>query len=87
MTYDHWKSTNPADEELGSAMENRSEANIQAQADAVIDAAHVLIGIVLSTEHIERGRTSAAELSLDIELESGGVETWKITIERTASSH
>jgi hypothetical protein len=82
MTYDNWKSTNPADEELGSAME-QTEANVE----AVIAAARVLIGMVRSTEQIERGRSSAAELSLEIELTGGGVETWKITIERTASSH
>jgi hypothetical protein len=47
----------------------------------------VLIGVVRSTEQIERGRSSAAELSIDIELTGGGTESWKITIERTASSH
>jgi hypothetical protein len=35
MTYDYWKSTNPADEELGSAMEDQSEANIKTQAEKI----------------------------------------------------
>jgi hypothetical protein len=64
-----------------------SETRIKASSDALTNAARVLIGVVRSTERIERGRSSAAELSLEVELTGGGVETWKITIERTASSH
>jgi hypothetical protein len=66
---------------------HRSEVLIRSRGDAISNAARVLIGIVRSTERIERGRSSVAELSLEVELTGGGVETWKITIERTASSH
>lgn len=56
-------------------------------ADKIIEAARTLIGLVRSTERREHGRSSGAELSLEVELTGGGVETWKIIIERTASSH
>lgn len=59
----------------------------QAAADALTNAARLLIGTVRSAERSEGGRSSGAELSLEVELTGGGVETWKITIERTASSH
>lgn len=65
----------------------RSEAKIRTAGDAITAAARVLIGIVRTTEQSESARSSGAELSLEIELTGGGVETWKITIERTGSSH
>ena len=64
-----------------------SEAKIRASSDDITHAARVLIGMVRVTERHERGRSSGAELSLEVELTGGGRETWKITIERTASSH
>jgi hypothetical protein len=60
---------------------------IRAAGDAITEAARVLIGVVRATERDESRRSSNAELSLEVELTGGGVETWKITIERTASSH
>jgi len=72
---------------MEEAVMKRSEAKIKASGEALTNAARVLIGMVRSTEILERGRSSSAELSLEIELTGGGVETWKITIERTASSH
>lgn len=54
---------------------------------AVEKAARTLIGLVMAVERDEQGRSNNAELSLEIELTGGGVETWKITIERTASCH
>ena len=68
-------------------MPKQSEAKIRASGDALTNAARVLIGIVRVTERNESRRSSGAELSLDVELTGGGTETWKITIERTASSH
>ena len=53
----------------------------------IVEAAHTLIGITRNAERGERARSTHAELSLDVHLTGGGVETWKITIERTASSH
>lgn len=38
-------------------------------------------------EASERARSEGAELEVRVELTGGGVETWTITIERTASSH
>lgn len=69
------------------ARAKQTEAKIKASGDALLSAARVLIGVVRSTERSEEARSSGAELSLEIELTGGGVETWKITIERTASSH
>lgn len=50
-------------------------------------AAHTLIGLVRLVERDEKQRASKSTLSLEIELTGGGIETWEITIERTASSH
>jgi hypothetical protein len=62
-------------------------AKIKASGEAVTAAAHVLIGVVKMTERAEHGRAAKAELDLEVELTGGGIETWTITIERTASSH
>jgi hypothetical protein len=64
-----------------------SENKIKESGDLITSAARVLIGMVRSTETIEHGRSSGATLSLEVDLTGGGRETWKITIERTASSH
>jgi hypothetical protein len=66
---------------------SRSEAKIQARSKAIIDAARTLIGTVRMVEGGEKRRAHISELSLEVELTGGGVETWTITIERTASSH
>lgn len=50
-------------------------------------AARALISLVRLFERDEGRRSHRATLSLEIELTGGGVETWEITIERTASSH
>lgn len=68
-------------------MKRASEARIKSASDALTNAARTLIGMVRITEGIEHNRSSGAELSLEVELTGGGVETWKITIERTASTH
>ncbi len=64
------------------------ERTVSSQASKnITEAARVLIGLTRSVERSEGARSNHAELSLEIELTGGGVETWKITIERTASSH
>ncbi len=65
----------------------RTEAFIRAKSSSITDAAQALIGMTRGAERSEGARATHAELSLEIELTGGGVETWKITIERTASSH
>jgi hypothetical protein len=55
--------------------------------DIVAAAARFLIGMVRVTERDEGGRSTHAKLTVEVELTAGGVETWEITIERTASSH
>lgn len=50
-------------------------------------SARTLIGIVRRTERAEGNRAVSAELSLEVSLTGGGVETWAISVERTASSH
>jgi hypothetical protein len=66
---------------------NKTRREIEAQGAAIANAARLLIGMVRVAERSEGGRSDYAELSLEVELTEGGVETWKITIERTASSH
>jgi hypothetical protein len=68
-------------------MSKTTEAQIKSRSDAIMNAARLLIGTVRASERSEKGRSSGAELSLDVELTGGGHETWTITIERTASSH
>lgn len=53
----------------------------------IMAAARALIGMVRGAEASERARSEGAELEVRVELTGGGVETWTITIERTASSH
>lgn len=60
---------------------------IKSNSDAITNAARVLIGTTRMAERSEHGRSTKAELELEVELTGGGVETWTITIERTASSH
>jgi hypothetical protein len=66
---------------------SRSEQRITDASSGIAAAARVLIGMVRGAEHDEGGRSTGAELSLEIDLTGGGKETWTITIERTASSH
>lgn len=53
----------------------------------IMAAARALIGMVRGAEASERARSEGADLEVRVELTGGGVETWTITIERTASSH
>lgn len=66
---------------------SKSESRIKTNSDAITNAARTLIGMTRMAERDERGRSTHAEMSLDVDLTGGGRETWKITIERTASSH
>lgn len=68
-------------------MSRETEHKINARADDVMAATRVLIGLVRMSEDSEAARSRGAKLELDVELTGGGTETWKITIERTASSH
>lgn len=68
-------------------MSRDTAQKIRARADDLIAAARVLIGMVRISEASEAARSGGAELELEVELTAGGRETWKITIERTASSH
>ncbi|TMQ14147.1 MAG: hypothetical protein E6J90_27320 [Deltaproteobacteria bacterium] len=68
-------------------MSRETEPKIKARAVEMIAAARVLIGMVRASEASEAARSTGAELELEVELTAGGTETWKITIERTASSH
>ncbi len=56
-------------------------------AGAIEAAARELINLTRRVEHTERGRAEFAVLDLEITLTGGGVETWRITVERTASTH
>ena len=53
----------------------------------VIQAARVLIGMTRHVEQVEGARSRKGTIDLEIELEKGGREQWRITIERIASSH
>jgi hypothetical protein len=64
-----------------------TEERIKARANAIEEAARVLIGVARRAEIDEGRRTTKAELVLDVDLTAGGTEQWTITIERTASSH
>lgn len=64
-----------------------TEQKIKASGDDIVAAARMLIGMVRVAERGEEARSSGATLELQVELTSGGVETWTITIERKASSH
>ncbi len=65
----------------------KTEDSIRARSDSIIAAARMLIGLTRVAEKSEGERAMNAELSLEVDLTGGGCETWKITIERTASSH
>ncbi len=68
-------------------MTERTEQQIKERGEAITMAAHILISLVRGAERSEGARSTHGELELNIELTGGGVETWTITIERTASSH
>jgi hypothetical protein len=68
-------------------MSERTERYIEDRGEVITAAAHVLIGMVRTSERAEGGRSTHGELELTVELVGGGVETWVIRIERTASSH
>jgi len=65
----------------------KTEDQIKAKGEDIMTAARTLIGMTRKAERNERGRATKAELELQIELTGGGVETWLVTVERTASSH
>lgn len=67
--------------------EASTSAKLKASGEAITNAARVLIGTTRMVERNEHDRAAYAELSLEVELTGGGNETWRITIERTASSH
>ena len=50
-------------------------------------AAYSLISMVRKTEVIEGDKIASATLSLDVELTTGGTETWEITVARTKVRH
>jgi hypothetical protein len=64
-----------------------AKTKIRSQSDAITHAAGVLVSMVRMAERAEKGRSSYAELSVEVELTGGGTETWTLKIERTASSH
>lgn len=68
-------------------MPRKTEQYLEDRGDAMMAAARVLIDTVRGSERSEGGRSTHAELEVIVELIAGGVETWTITIERTASSH
>jgi hypothetical protein len=67
-------------------MSKKTEAKLRSHSEAIIQAASVLISAVRMSERSEGGRSSGAEMSIDVDLKGGGTETWKFTIHRTASS-
>ena len=68
-------------------MTEQTERRIKARDEIITAAAHVLIGMIRNAERSEGGRTTHSELEFTVDLTGGGVETWVIRIERTASSH
>jgi hypothetical protein len=66
---------------------SRAERRITDASSGIAAAARLLIGMVRGAERDEQGRSTHAELELEVDLTGGGKETWVITIERTASSH
>jgi len=68
-------------------MSRQTEQEIKERSDDIQKAARLLIGMVRASERSEQGRSTKAELGVEVELTGGGMETWTITIERTASSH
>jgi hypothetical protein len=92
--YDVWKTRSPDDERPPDEYEDQPEEEmsdtkqrIEARGEVITMAAHILISLVRGVERSEGGRSTSSELELSIDLTGGGVETWTITIERTASSH
>ena len=68
-------------------MTKKTEQHIKDRGEVITAAAHVLIGMVRVAERSEGDRAMHSELELTVDLVDGGVETWVIRIERTASSH
>lgn len=56
-------------------------------ANVIMQAAHVLIGAVRADESGGVAVGKCAELTVQVDLTGGGVETWTIAIECVASSH
>jgi hypothetical protein len=50
-------------------------------------AARVLIGAAKIAENSQGARPEFLTMDAEVVLIAGGVETWRITVERTASSH
>ena len=68
-------------------MTKKTEQQIKARSEIIIAAACFLIDTVRGAERSEGGRSTHGEMELTVDLPGGGVETWVIRIERTASSH
>lgn len=68
-------------------MIKQTEQHIKARGEIIIAAACFLIDTVRGVERAEGGRSMHGELEFTVDLPGGGVETWVIRIERTASSH
>jgi hypothetical protein len=60
---------------------------VVASSEGIELAAHSLISMVRKTEIIEGDKIASATLSLDVELTTGGTETWEITVARTKIKH
>jgi hypothetical protein len=97
-SYDRWKTRSPDDElylylpysravDEEDMTEEQAEQQAVDQGELMAAAARVLISLVRGAERSEGGRSTHGELELNVELAAGGVETWTIRIERTASSH
>jgi hypothetical protein len=68
-------------------MTKKTERHIKDRSEVITAAAYVLIDSVRDVEQSEGSRSAYGELELDVGLAKGGMETWVIRIERTASSH
>ena len=79
-----WAMADIASEKI---QQSKTEDMISSRGENITAAAQVLIGVVRRSELMESGRAIHAEMDLEIGLTGGGRETWKITIERTASAH
>ena len=68
-------------------MTKQTERHIKDSGEVITAAACFLIDVVRVAERAEGSRAMHGELELTVTLPGGGVETWVIRIERTASSH
>jgi hypothetical protein len=68
-------------------MTEKTERQIKDRSKVIIAAACFLIDTVRVVERAEGDRSMHGEMEFTVKLPGGGVETWVIRIERTASSH